>query len=98
MLSRASVARSESSEDQGEFAINLKPLPETVQDAGTMRWWQMHPLAWQESTRNQTESKTAMWPATSFIGSTLTRCPRNRQQATSPDTMREQRTVRPSLR
>lgn len=25
-----------------------------------MRWWQMHPLAWQETTRNQTESKTAM--------------------------------------
>lgn len=60
MLSLASVARSESGEDQGEFTINLKPLPEAVQDAGTMRWWQTHPLAWQESTRNKTESKTAM--------------------------------------
>ncbi|RJG40883.1 DNA polymerase III subunit epsilon [Mesorhizobium sp. DCY119] len=60
MLSLASVARGEDGRDHGEFAINLKPLQDANQDPGTMRWWRMHPLAWEETTRDQTEPEMAM--------------------------------------
>ncbi|WP_411033869.1 DNA polymerase III subunit epsilon [Shinella sp. BYT-45] len=60
MLSLASVAQSESGEDQGEFTVNLKPLPEAVQDADTMRWWRTHPSAWHEATRDQLRPEAAI--------------------------------------
>lgn len=60
MLSLASVARDEAGQDQGEFAINLRPLQGTPSDPGTMRWWQTHPLAWQEITNDQQEPETAI--------------------------------------
>lgn len=60
MLSLASVARGDDGQDHGEFTVNLMSLPEAEQDPGTMRWWQAHPLAWQQTKRDQKEPATAM--------------------------------------
>ncbi|NSX94050.1 3'-5' exoribonuclease [Agrobacterium tumefaciens] len=52
MLSIASVAKSETGDDQGEFSVNIIPLEEGVQDPATMLWWMEQPTAWADATNN----------------------------------------------
>ena len=40
MPSFGSVAVDRDGRSLGEFTVNLRPLPDGVQDPGTMAWWQ----------------------------------------------------------
>jgi len=60
MLSIGSVACGADGARQGEFTINLAPLPDGEQDPGTMAWWKTQPEAWHETTRNQVEPGKAI--------------------------------------
>jgi DNA polymerase III alpha subunit (gram-positive type) len=60
MLSFASVAKSLDGKTHKEFQANLKPLKDGFKDAGTMQWWEMHPAAWREATKNQQSPESAL--------------------------------------
>lgn len=60
MLSVASVACDGRGSVQSKFIINLTPLPDAVQNPDTMRWWQSHPQAWEDATRDPVEPGAAM--------------------------------------